>query len=90
MVDTNRQKDGNNTFEQFDENHDFDQIDGNYTLENYMEKGGSVGPLECKFFSTLHGSLWLGKDKGSIMESAESGGTIHLDLHRMDTLVTIR
>ena len=23
-------------------------------------------------------------------ESAESGGTIHLDLHRMDTLVTIR
>ena len=75
-----------NTFEQFDENHDFDQIDGNYTLE----KGGSVGHLECKFFSTLHGSLWLGKDKGSIMESAESGGTIHLDLHRMDTLVTIR
>ena len=30
-------------WEQFDENHDFDQIDGNYTLE----KGGSVGPLEC-------------------------------------------
>ena len=50
MVDTNRQKDGNNTFEQFDENHDFDQIDGNYTLENYMEKGGSVGPLECIFW----------------------------------------
>ena len=25
-----------------------------------------------------------------IMESAESGGTIYLDLHRMDTLVTIR
>ena len=47
MVDTNRQKDGNNTFEQFDENHDFDQIDGNYTLE----KGGSVGPLECKFMA---------------------------------------
>ena len=42
------------------------------------------------FFSTLHGSLWLGKDKGSIMESAESSGTIYLDLHRMDTLVTIR
>ena len=39
-----------NTFEQFDENHDFDQIDGNYTLENYMEKGGSVGPLECIFW----------------------------------------
>ena len=29
-------------------------------------------------FSTLHGCLWLGKDKGSIMKSAESGGTIHL------------
>ena len=28
-------------------------------------------------FSTLHGSLWLGKDKGSIMESAESCGTIY-------------
>ena len=39
LVDTNRQTDGNNTFEQFDENHDFDQIDGSYTLENYMEKG---------------------------------------------------
>ena len=57
-----------------------------------MEKGESVGPLECKFmahkileqfvsmggtstlFSILHGSLWLGKDKGSIMKSAESGG----------------
>ena len=51
MVDTNQQKDGNNTFEQFDENHDFDQIDGNYTLENYMEKGGSFGPLECKFMA---------------------------------------
>ena len=32
-------------------------------------------------FSTLHGSLWLGKDKGSIMESAESGGTIHLEIN---------
>ena len=31
-------------------------------------------------FSTLHGSLWLGKDKGSIMESAESCGTIHLEI----------
>ena len=28
-------------------------------------------------FSTLHGSLWLGKDKGSIMKSGESGGTIY-------------
>ena len=32
-------------------------------------------------FSTLHGSLWLGKDKGSIMESAESCGTIHLEIN---------
>ena len=32
-------------------------------------------------FSTLHGSLWLGKDKGSIMKSAESGGTIHLEIN---------
>ena len=29
------------------------------------------------FFSTLHGSLWLGKDKGSIMKNAESCGTIY-------------
>ena len=36
---------------------------------------GSVGHLECIFIA-LHGSLWLGKDKGSIMKSAESGGTI--------------
>ena len=27
-------------------------------------------------FATVHGSLWLGKDKGSIMESAEICGTI--------------
>ena len=32
-------------------------------------------------FSTLHGSLWLGKDKGSIMKRAESGGTIHLEIN---------
>ena len=32
------------------------------------------------FFSILHGSLWLGKDKGSIMKSAESGGTLHLEI----------
>ena len=32
-------------------------------------------------FSTLHGSLWLGKDKGSIMKSAESGGTIYLEIN---------
>ena len=30
-------------------------------------------------FLTLQGSFWLGKDKGSIMRSAESGGTIHLE-----------
>ena len=42
-------------WEQFDENHDFDQIDGNYTLE----KGGSVGPLECKFMALLKiTNLW--------------------------------
>ena len=52
-----------NTFEQFDENHDFDQIDGNYTLE----KGGSVEPLECNFFSTLHGSVWLGKARRAVV-----------------------
>ena len=36
----------------------------------------SVGPLE-HIFIALHGSLWFGKDKGSIMKSAESGGTIY-------------
>ena len=36
---------------------------------------GSVGHLECIFIA-LHGSLWLNKDKGSIMKSAESGGII--------------
>ena len=32
------------------------------------------------FFSTLHGSLWLGKDKGSIMKSVESCGTIYINI----------
>ena len=32
-------------------------------------------------FSTLHGSLWLGKDKGSIMKSADSCSTIHLEIY---------
>ena len=35
--------------------------------------------LRCWFHVmgvSLHGSLWFGKDKGSIMESAESDGTI--------------
>ena len=35
----------------------------------------SVGHLECIFIA-LHGSLWLGKDKGSIMKSMESSGAI--------------
>ena len=41
--------------------------------------GGLIGWCQLifyKIFSTLHGSLWFGKDKGSIMESAERGGTI--------------
>ena len=29
------------------ENNTLDQIDGNYTLENYMEKGGSIGQIRC-------------------------------------------
>ena len=40
-----------------------------------MQKHCSVGPLE-RIFIALYGSLWLGKDKGSIMKSAESGGLI--------------
>ena len=39
------------------------------------KKHCSVDHLECIFLA-LHDSLWLGKDKGSIMKSAESGGTI--------------
>ena len=34
-----------------------------------------------RIFLTFHGSLWLGKNKGSIMKSAESGGTIHLEIN---------
>ena len=36
--------------------------------EHFFQSGGT-----STIFSTLHGSLWLGKD---IMKSAESGGTI--------------
>ena len=38
---------------------------------HFFQSGGTR-----TIFSTLHGSLWLGKDKGSIMESAEICGTI--------------
>ena len=44
------------------------------TSTNFQSGGTST------IFSTLHGSLWLGKDKGSIMESVESGGT-HSIIH---------
>ena len=36
---------------------------------HFFQSGGT-----STVFSTLHGSLWLGKDKGSIMKSADSGG----------------
>ena len=78
MVDTNRQKDGNSTFEQFDENHDFDQIDGNYTLENYMEKEALLSEttfgsnwLTFSWYVFMVPSLWY-----DVRESADSGGTI--------------
>ena len=48
----------------FVENHTF--------LEQFVSMGGTSAML-----STLHGSLWLGKDKGSIMKSAGSCGTIY-------------
>ena len=34
--------------------------------------------ISLKFALMKQFDLWLGKAKGSIMESAESGGTIHL------------
>ena len=40
---------------------------------HFFQSGGT-----STIFSTLHDSLWFGKDKGSIMKSAESGGTIYL------------
>ena len=39
---------------------------------HFFQSGGT-----STIFSTLHGSLWLGKDKGSIMKSTESGDTIY-------------
>ena len=36
---------------------------------HFFQSGGTR-----TFFSTLYGSLWLGKNKGSIMKYAESGG----------------
>ena len=61
----------------FVENHTF--------LEQFVSRGvpAQFSNLwgTSTIFSTLHGSLWLGKDKGSIMESVESGGTIHLEIN---------
>ena len=50
MVDTNQQKDGNNTF---------DQIDGNYTLENYMEKGGLCWPSRMQIYGFVENHTFL-------------------------------
>ena len=54
-------------------------------MERFVSMGGtstiSQSGGSSTIFSTLHGSLWLGKDKGSIMESTESGGTIHLEIN---------
>ena len=36
-------------------------------------RGPKDGEARCIFIA-LHGSLWLGQDKGSIMKSTESGG----------------
>ena len=46
-----------------------EQFDSMGVPGHFFQSGGTR-----TFFSTLHGSLWLGKDKGSIMESAEMGG----------------
>ena len=64
----------NYTLNQFVENYTLDQIDGNYTLENLMETILWKIIWKRGLCWTLHGSLWSGKDKGSIMESAESSG----------------
>ena len=37
-------------------------------------------------FLNLAWLLWLGKDKGSITKSAESGGTIHLEINFSSTV----
>ena len=56
--------------------------------------GPKYGKARCIFiallalyniFIALHGSLWLGKDKGSIIKSTESGGPI-LTYSLLDTL----
>ena len=49
--------------------------------------GSYRGNIICseKMVCSTEGYLWH-----NARESAESGGTIYLDLHRMDTLVTIR
>ena len=49
-------------------------------FSNMIDRFFSMGGTST-IFSTLHGSLWFGKDKGSIMKSVESGGTIHLEIN---------
>ena len=57
----------------FVENHTFlEQFVSMGVPGHFFQSGGT-----STIFSTLHGSLWLGKDKGSITKSAESSGTIH-------------
>ena len=46
--------------------------------------------MDLFYMNYLYGLVKTMAPSGSIMKSAESGGTIYLDLHRMDTLVTIR
>ena len=52
-----------------------------FLIVSSLSKGGTRTFFQyggtSTIFSTLHGSLWLGKDKGSIMKSAESCGTIY-------------
>ena len=68
----------------FVENHTF--------LEQFVSRGGTStifqsGGISTIFqsggtstiFSIFHGSLWLGKDKGSIMKRAVGCGTIHYE-----------
>ena len=58
-------------------------------FSNMIEQFVSMGGTRT-IFSTLHGSLWLGKDKGSIMESAEICGTItFVKRHGTDNLANI-
>ena len=45
-------------------------------LVERAQGGPKDGKARCIFIA-LHGSLWLGKDKGSIMKSVKSGGTIY-------------